>query len=105
MNHWNHRLVKFLKDNKYPCYAICEVYYDEKNVPFSRTGAVELQSFPNPNLGTTDEEAIKQLKETFESMAEAFKAPILIWDELQPYESPMIENNEKATKQASRKNI
>lgn len=86
MNHWNHRVVKYLKDGKYPCYGVCEVYYDEENKPFSRTDPIDIASFPNPNLGISDKEALKELKETTKLILQAFDAPILNWEDEFPYE-------------------
>lgn len=69
--HFQYRIVKVLVDGKYPSYKIAEVFFDNGS-PINFTIVDKISSFPNPNLGTTDQEAIQNLKNDVVEMLAAF---------------------------------
>jgi len=63
---WNHRVVE-LTDNETPWFAVCEVYYDDKGIPWGHTERA---------VGVCGE-SIEEAKETLQRIKEAFDAPVL----------------------------
>lgn len=74
--HFEYRVVKLLIDNKYPCYQIAEVFYDEDKA-INYTLVNSMKSFPNPNFNVSDEKAINGLKEDINDMLTAFNKPFI----------------------------
>lgn len=69
--YFEYRVVKLLVDNKYPSYKLAEVFFDN-GIPVNYTIIDKIASFPNPNLGISDEKAIKELKDDVVDMLRAF---------------------------------
>lgn len=76
MPHFEYRIVRVLVDNKYPSYRIAEVFFDNDK-PNNYTFVNNISSFPNPNLGISDQEAISDLKTELQEMCKAFDKPFI----------------------------
>ncbi len=79
MSYWNYRVVRHKETQKYNkksyatyWYAVHEAYYDDNGF----VGAITKD--PTEPFG----EMVSECKESYEMMAEAFKAPILDYDQI-----------------------